>query len=91
MKAEPLLPFARGLHQDCMVGLHSLEELADELLSNLDETERAAFRNWLSKALAALAPYELSGLLNRASPSIGFSSEAAHQLLRAAADRLDLP
>lgn len=74
-----------------MVGLGGLEELADELLSNLTTDERAAFREWLVEALKALTPAELKGLLNRASPFIGFSSNGAHRLLRIAADRLDIP
>lgn len=74
-----------------MVGLQGLEDLAEELLSSLNGAEREAFRNWVSEALATLEPYELKGLLNRASPSIGFSSKAAHRLLSAAADRLALP
>lgn len=88
---EPLRSFARGLHQDCMVGLSGLEELADELLANLSVAERAALREWLCEALQALTPAELKGLLNRASPSIGFSSNGAHQLLRITADRLRVP
>lgn len=89
MRGDPALSaFARGLHQDVFIGLDGLEDLADLLLSNLSHAETEAFRLWLAKAVQTLTPSELKGILNRASPGIGFSSKGAYALLRAAADRL---
>ncbi len=91
-----LATFASGLHQDVFVGLDGLDELADLLLSNMDPAEKQAFAAWLAKAFGTLSRAEMrsllnranSSLLNRANSSIGFSSEAAYELLRAAGDRL---
>ena len=91
LRQEPLLAFARGLHQDVMIDLSGLGDLAKALLSGLSPAEKQAFRDWLSKALRTLTPAEMKGMLNRANTSIGFSSKAAYQLLRAAADQLGLP
>ena len=83
-----LATFASGLHQDVFVGLDGLDELADLLLWNMDPAEKQAFAAWLAKAFGTLTRAEMRSLLNRANSSIGFSSEAAYELLRAAGDRL---
>ena len=88
---EPLIAFARGLHQDVLIALSSEHDLARELLSRLTPEETEAFRNWLPVALGALTPAELKGMLKRASTDIRFSSKGAQGLLRAAADELGLP
>jgi hypothetical protein len=88
---EALAPFARGIHQDVMIGLTGLEDLAEELLSGMTPAEREAFRLWLAKALRTLTPAEMRSSLNRMKAPIGFSSKAAHALFRAVADRLDIP
>ena len=87
----PLVAFARGLHQDVLVGLSSEHDLAQVLLSGLTPVEKAAFRDWLPMALETLTSAEMKGMLERASPDILFSSKGAHGLLRAAADELGLP
>jgi hypothetical protein len=91
LKQDPLIKFARGFHQDVMVGLRGLPDLAADLLENLSPADKQAFRLWLSRALAKYSPSELKGMLNRAQSSIHFSSGAAQALLRSAADELGLP
>jgi hypothetical protein len=91
IRQEPLLAFARGFHQDVMIGVIGLDALAAILLEGLSAAEKQAFRDWLSQALATLTPSEMKGMLNRANVSIGFSSKGAYALLRAAADQLGLP
>ena len=87
-RTEPLLAFARGLHQDVLVESGDATSLAQNLLSYLTSAERDAFRYWLADALQKLTPAEMKGLLNGASSDLRFSSEGAHRLFRAAAKQL---
>lgn len=88
---KSLVAFARGLHQDVMIGLSSEHDLARVLLSGLTPAEREDFRAWLPSALEKLTPAEMKGLLNRANTDIRFSAKGAYGLLRAASDELGLP
>jgi hypothetical protein len=88
---EPLIAFARGLHQDVLEGLTREHDLARVLLAGLTPAEKEALRAWLPKALETLTPAEMKGVLKRASTDISFSSKGAQGLLRAAADELELP
>lgn len=87
---EPLAAFARGLHQDIMIGLNSENDLVRLLLAQMNAEETRAFRNWLQKSLGKFTPSELKGMLNRAARNtcIGFDSRGAYDILRAAADEL---
>ncbi len=90
-KPAPLDAFARGLHQDVLIGLSNEYDLARALLSGLTPTEKEALRGWLPTALQTLTPAEFKGMLNRASTDIRFSSKGAHGLLRVAANELGQP
>jgi hypothetical protein len=89
-KEGAVTAFVRGMHQDVMIGLNGLDDLAEELLTNMSEAEKDAFRRWLSEALQTLTPSELRGVLNRTKSPIGFDSKAAYALFRAAADQLGI-
>jgi hypothetical protein len=81
---ESFALFCEGLHQDALIDVSSIGELAAHCLGHVPHGKHRELADFLNEALGSLQPSEIKGLINRQKTSVLLKSSAAADLFRSA-------